>query len=268
MPSVAYTPALKAEYVALFTNCVVAPSRAAAVDNLVNSLASNRKRYDQVANALDIPWYFIAVVHNMESSQNFDSHLHNGDPLAARTVQVPAGRPATGNPPFTWVESATDALTMHGLDHMPDKSLPKVLYELERYNGWGYRLYHAHVKSPYLWSFSNQYKSGKYVADGTWSDSATSQQCGAAVLLRRMSERKLIEFDDQPLPGKKDGPIVVKYATTLPSKEDEVAAATNLQNWLNTHTGIWVKVDGIPGKNTSDAYRLVTGHYLQGDPRA
>jgi lysozyme family protein len=268
MASVPYSNALKGEYVDLFTDCVATPGRAAVIDKLVDNLVDNRKRYDQVATALDIPWFFIAVIHNMESSQNFNRHLHNGDPLTARTVQVPAGRPAKGNPPFTWVESATDALTMHGLDHMPDKSLPRLLYELERYNGWGYRLFHPQVKSPYLWSFSNQYKSGKYVGDGTWSDTATSQQCGAAVLLRRMVERKLIEFEDQPLPAKKDAPVVVRYAMKLSNKDEDVAAAINLQEWLNTHSGIWVKVDGIPGKNTSDAYRLVTGRYLPGDPRA
>jgi lysozyme family protein len=267
MPSVPLTDALKNEYIDLFTNCVATPSKAATIDKLIDNLVKNRKRYDQVATALDIPWFFIAVIHNMEASQDFDSHLHNGDPLTARTVQVPAGRPVAGSPPFTWVESATDALTMHGLDHMPDKTLPRLLYELERYNGWGYRQYHPQVKSPYLWSFSNQYKSGKYVADGTWSDTAVSQQCGAAVLLRRMSERKLIQFDDQPLPKAKDGPIVVRYATKLSANEEQVTAATNLQNWLNTHAGVWVKVDGIPGKNTSDAYRVVTGHFLEGDPR-
>jgi lysozyme family protein len=268
MAGVSFTPALQAEYLDLFTQCVVLPGKAAKVDGLVDQLTSNRERYEAVGSGLDIPWFFIGVIHNMESSQSFKGHLHNGDPLTARTVQVPAGRPKMGDPPFTWEESATDALTMHGLDHMKDQSLPRLLYELESYNGWGYRLYHPHVKSPYLWSFSNQYTSGKYVADGTWSDAAGSQQCGAAVLLRRMAERKIIAFDDQPAPKLKDGPLVVGYSMKLSKDGDEVAAAKALQSWLNTHDGIWVKVDGIPGSGTSDAYRLVTGRYLPGDPRA
>ena len=53
MPSVSYTPALQAEYVDLFTNCVVAPNRAPLVEKLVDSLVANRKRYDQVADLLD-----------------------------------------------------------------------------------------------------------------------------------------------------------------------------------------------------------------------
>jgi lysozyme family protein len=268
MPTVSYTPALKSEYETLFTGCVVDPARVGAVDSLVNRLVSNRQRYDKIEKSLNCPWFLVAVIHNMESSQSFAGHLHNGDPLTDYTVQVPAGRPKSGAPPFTWEESAADALTMHSLNGLPDKSLPRLLYELERYNGWGYRSYHPHVKSPYLWSFSNQYTGGKYVADGTWSETAKSQQCGAAVLLRRMAERKIIEFEDQPAPKLKDGPIVVSYSMKRPKAQEDVDAAIRLQEWLNSHPGVWVKVDGAPGQKTSDAYRTVTGRYLPGDPRA
>jgi lysozyme family protein len=85
----------------------------------------------------------------MAASLNFNRHLHNGDPLTARTVQVPAGRPKTGEPPFTWEESATDALMLEKLDQWEDWSVPGTLYKLEQYNGWGYRLAHPDVKSPY-----------------------------------------------------------------------------------------------------------------------
>ena len=61
-----------------------------------------------------MPWYVVGLIHTMESSGNFAAHLHNGDPLSARTTHVPAGRPKAGAPPFTWEESATDALTMQG----------------------------------------------------------------------------------------------------------------------------------------------------------
>jgi lysozyme family protein len=46
-----------------------------------------------------------------------------------------------------------------------------------------------------------------------------------------------------------------------------VAQAEDLQRWLNTFPGIFVKVDGVPGNRTSDAYKKVTGSYLPGDPR-
>src|SRR5690606_7467709 len=96
---------------------------------------ANKSRYKAVEAASGVPWHFIAVVHNMESSQRFDRHLHNGDPLTARTVQVPKGRPQTGNPPFTWEASATDALAFEGLGAGTDWSLAGTLYRLEAYNG-------------------------------------------------------------------------------------------------------------------------------------
>ena len=81
MPSL--TAALRDEYEGLFNRCVIAPSRAKLVGGLVNKLLSNRGRYEAVSKATGVPWHFIAVIHNMESSQGFRGHLHNGDPLTA-----------------------------------------------------------------------------------------------------------------------------------------------------------------------------------------
>lgn len=266
MAKLSLTPALKNEYEQLFNSCLITSIRFNEVNTLVKTLYEHRDQYQGVGEKMGIPWGFIAVVHNMESSQNFKKHLHNGDPLNARTVNVPAGRPL-GQPPFTWETSAVDALSLRKLGARTDWTLPGTLYELELYNGIGYRLYHPHVLTPYLWSFSNHYQSGKYVSDGTWSDSAKSAQCGAAVLLRRMAENGYIDFVDQPSPAAQDGPIIVNYSATRPDSPEAVAKAENLQRWLNTFPGVFVKVDGSPGDRTSAAYFKVTGHYLPGDPR-
>ena len=266
MAKLSLTPALRNEYEQLFNSCLINPSRVNDVNTLVNALYEHREQYQGVAEKMGIPWGFIAVVHNMESSQNFNKHLHNGDPLSARTVHVPAGRPPLGRPPFTWEASAVDALSLRKLGTRTDWTLAGTLYQLELFNGIGYRLYHPHVLSPYLWSFSNHYQSGKYVSDGTWSDSAKSAQCGAAVLLRRMAENGYIDFEDQPAPAEQDGPIV-NYSATKPVNPEDVARAEDLQRWLNTFPGIFVKVDGSPGDRTSAAFFKVTGHYLPGDPR-
>ena len=267
MARVVLTPALRGEYVQLFDSCRIRPERCDEVESLVKQLLSNQPRYEKVAEALGIPWSFIAVIHNMESSQSFHKHLHNGDPLTARTVQQPPGRPKNGSPPFTWEQSAADALQLKRLGADTDWSLAGTLYQLERYNGFGYRLYHPHVLSPYLWGFSNHYSSGKYVADSTWSDSAVSKQCGAAVLLRRMAERGLVEFADQPRPTASSGPLVAGYSMQKPGDPALEQQVVALQHWLNGFPGVFVKVDGIPGQRTSEAYRQVTGHYLPGDPR-
>jgi lysozyme family protein len=267
MPTVSFSEALRREYENLFNTCVIRPERVQAVHEIVAKLQANTPRYQTVSAALGIPWGFVAVVHNMEASLNFTKHLHNGDPLTKRTVQVPAGRPKKGTPPFTWEESASDALSLKRLSSQTDWSLAGTLYQLERYNGWGYRLHHPHVLSPYLWSFSNHYVSGKYVADGTWSDTAVSRQCGAAVLLRRMAENGLIEFLDQPAPQPDTTPLVSRHSMRKSTDPSVVSRVEDLQRWLNTFPGIFVKVDGVPGDRTSEAYKEVTGFYLPGDPR-
>jgi lysozyme family protein len=267
MPSVQLTARLREEYTRLFNDCVNRPDRAQEIESIVRKIDAERARYAKVESSLGVPWFVVAVIHNMEASLNFTKHLHNGDPLTARTVQVPKGRPKTGNPPFTWEQSAADALTLKGLGADTDWSLAGVLYRLEKYNGWGYRLHHPHVLSPYLWSYSNQYHSGKYVADGTWSDTAVSKQCGAAVILRRMAEKLMFEFFDQPLPQEDSPPLVVAHSNRKARDPAIVAQAEALQRWLNGFDGIFVSVDGVPGDRTSEAYKKVTGQYLPGDPR-
>nr|WP_286949017.1 hypothetical protein [Pseudomonas sp. UBA6718] len=123
MARVVLTPALRGEYAHLFDSCRIRPERGEDVESLVKQLLNNQPRYEKVAEALGIPWSFIAVIHNMESSQSFHKHLHNGDPLTARTVQQPLGRPKNGSPPFTWEQSAADALQPKRLGADTDWSL-------------------------------------------------------------------------------------------------------------------------------------------------
>lgn len=267
MPTLSLTRGLREEYERLFSTCAVRPERMQAIEKTVSGIQANRPRYEKAADSTGIPWFFVAAVHSMESGLFFDRHLHNGDPLSKRTVHVPAGRPKKGKPPFTWEESAADALSLRGLGADVDWSLPGTLYQLERYNGWGYRLHHPHVLSPYLWSFSRHYTSGKYTADGTWSDKAVSRQCGAAVLLRRMAETGRIAFPDHRSTAGSSAPLVVSYSSKKAKDSATARKAEELQRWLNTFPGIFVLVDGVPGSSTSDAYRKVTGMYLPGDPR-
>jgi lysozyme family protein len=203
---------LAKQYSVLYESCLIRPNRKAEIDRIVRQLAANRGRYEKVAKALRMPWYVVAVIHNMEAGMSFSRHLHNGDPLTARTTHVPAGRPKTGRPPFTWEQSAIDALSLRGFDTWRDWSIPGTLYKIEGYNGWGYRDNHPQVLSPYLWSFSNHYARGKYVADGRFSATAVSAQCGAAVLLRRLQEGGKAQVDV--------GPRALQLANPLPKGGD------------------------------------------------
>jgi lysozyme family protein len=175
---------LAGEYRAQFDACVPDPAMQAQIEAQLRKIRPGEMRYRALGERLGIPWYFIAILHSLECGCDFTRHLHNGDPLGARTVRVPKGRPLAGDPPFTWEHSAEDALRMKGLVGQPDWSLAAMLFRFESFNGFGYRL--RGLASPYLWSFSNVYTGGLFVADHVFDPAARSRQCGAAVLLKRL----------------------------------------------------------------------------------
>ncbi len=178
---------LSDEYVRLFASATLQPERDEMAKWHLKMLLNSRARYEKVASLTGVPWYFIGVTHGLEASFNFRAHLHNGDfPLSRRTRQVPSGRPRVWLPPDDWTSSARDALALLGFTGQKDWSLSRTLYRLEAYNGLGYRSYG--VPTPYLWSFSNHYARGKFVADGKWNANARSQQCGAAVMLKLLDD--------------------------------------------------------------------------------
>ena len=98
----------------MFNAMEVNASKVLIINGIVNKINSGKARYQSIAQSTGVPWFFIGVVHYMEASSDFTKHLHNGDPLNKRTVQVPANRPL-GIPPFTFEQSAIDALQYQGL---------------------------------------------------------------------------------------------------------------------------------------------------------
>jgi len=134
----------------------------------------------------------IGLIHGMECDFSFNQHLHNGDSLKHRTVNEPAGRPVKDEPPFTWEYSALDALTYDKFIGWTDWSIAGICYKLEGYNGWGYR--GRHIRSPYLWSYSNNYTRGKFTGDGHWDPDAVSKQVGAITALWKMVTTHLVNL--------------------------------------------------------------------------
>jgi lysozyme family protein len=201
--------ALRREYNDLFSKCSTLPAFAGAVERAAAIAIANKARYDVVSSATGVPWFVIAAIHNLECSQRFDQHLHNGDPLKARTVNVPSGRPAKF--PCSWEESAIDALEFDGFDRWRDWSIAGALFKLESYNGFGSR--NRGVHTPYLWcgSFDDLngdgrfepnelpiYVGGKYVKDRVWDPNAQSKQIGAAVLLHHFASHGIINWRVTP----------------------------------------------------------------------
>jgi lysozyme family protein len=206
---------LRKEYARLWRDMRIPAGTVGAVDARVRAIDRGRPRYDQVANATGVPWYVIAIIHEMETGLRFTAHLHNGDPLSDRTLRVPAGRPASGMPPFEWEDSAIDALTLKNLHQVKLWTVERIAYQLEAYNGWGYRTRSTGVNTPYLWSATSHYKKGKFVRDRVFDPEAVSRQLGAMALLRR-----LVDTEDLHLPGEEDVPLP---AAPPPPRDAELA---------------------------------------------
>jgi hypothetical protein len=86
---------------------------------------------------------------------------------------------------------------------------------LEEYNGLGYAS--RGRPSPYIWSGTDQYASGKYVRDGVYDPSAVDTQLGCAgLLMAMMTLDPIITFTGEVL-TRSGIPAVPKPATpTVP----------------------------------------------------
>lgn len=144
--------------------------------------AAAKARYQAVSAKTGVPWAVIAVIHERECSQDWNGSLAQGDPWNRVSVHVPAGR----GPFRSWEEAAIDAL-VHCAPYAArnaDWGIGGTLTKLEEYNGLGYAA--RRQPSPYIWSGTDQYVSGKYVRDGVYDPAAVDHQLGCAGLLMAM----------------------------------------------------------------------------------
>jgi lysozyme family protein len=180
---------LSADYDLCWTACAIRPDRHSEVQHAADRLLRGKERYLEVGRETGVPWQLIGLMHGLECGYDFNKHLHNGDSLRAATTRVPPGRPANWVPGSRWETSAIDAIQLKNLHAVQTWSLPRVLYALEAFNGFGYR--GKGIRSPYLWSGSNLYEKGKYVRDHVYDPNAVSRQVGSAVLLKHLAARSL-----------------------------------------------------------------------------
>lgn len=178
-------------YAAMFDAAVITKPDPAA--KLADRMRANETRYDTIVEAIPgMPWIFPAALHVRESDLNFKTHLHCGDSLNARTHHVPAGRPKadpkSGHMPYTFEESAIDALTMPGKAYhkigAANWTVEMMLFLSEGYNGWGYL---GKGNSPYVWSWTNLYNGGKYVADHVFNPNAWDTQPGVVAMYKALA---------------------------------------------------------------------------------
>jgi lysozyme family protein len=191
------SPGWANNYTQLWQSMTILPQWKDTAAAIARKIIANQSRYAAAVAGTNVPWWFIAVVHCMECSLRFDQHLHNGDPLRARTVNVPPGRPPSGSPPFDWEVSARDSIQYERLDKVPEWSLTSALFNWHRYNGINNEYKKREIPTPYLWSGSQHYRKGKYVADRKFDPEAVSKQAGAAVILKALIDLGAVSLDAQ-----------------------------------------------------------------------
>jgi lysozyme family protein len=152
--------------------------------NTSNELISHKDRYQAVADRTGVPWFVIAVIHEREASQNWNTQLAQGDPLHRVSHDTPRGR----GPFDTWEDGAYDALVNCAphASRWKDWSAGGAMTLLEEYNGLGYA--NRGLPSPYVWAGTDQYERGKYIADGKFDPYAVDKQPGCAGLIKTMQQ--------------------------------------------------------------------------------
>lgn len=179
---------LAPEYADLWTSIQIRPDRRSSVKWAADRVLSGRDRYAEIEDLTGVPWFVVGMIHVLEGGGRFNTHLHNGDSLAKRTVNVPQNRPASHHGPFKWAESAVDALEYDGVTSVRQWSPVRVAHVMEKYNGFGYRRSDIRIPSPYLWSFTTHYRVGKFTTDHGYDASAVSKQAGAMAVLKYLTE--------------------------------------------------------------------------------
>lgn len=210
---------------------------------------ANKGRYLAIARAAgmpDIAWVFVAVSHYRESSQDFSKSLAQGDPWNQKSTHVPADR----GPFKSFEEAAVDALVKCApyAARLKDWSIGGMLTNLERFNGIGYAA--RGLPSAYVWSGTDQYRAGKFIADGVFDPNKVDAQLGVAGLILTMMELDpSIKFDG-PAPQVQPKPIPIN-PTDKPIRD-----GIWLQKSLNRlGASPKLELDGIVGPATRNAVR-------------
>lgn len=180
------------DYIDFYNKIIISPSIAQEV-NIIATEIRNEPRYLKVEEETGVSANLIGAIHQLESGRDFKTHLHNGDSLLRKTRKSPAGRPP-GKPPFTWLNSAIDAVKYDGLTTSDSKA--EQCQASINYNGLGYE--RKGIVSPYGFNGSQFYKRGKYTGDGVYNPRVVSKQIGVCVILKEIERLEKLELNLTP----------------------------------------------------------------------
>jgi len=211
-------------------------------------------RINSVLAGLDRKWYsqfpcdsaLLMALHYRECNNNRNCQMFNGERWNRRTTLVPKGLG-----PWNSAEDAMHAAIEYKQIPSEFDEMAEALQFIEGWNGWGYM--NKGVPSPYVWSGSNHYISGKYVADGQYDPAVVDRQLGAGVLYLALKDIRMVQtiVDDVP----------TLHTTTHPKASGAtIEDMKELQRAL-AKTGFYGGViDGLCGAKTraaaKEAFRL------------
>ena len=151
------------------------------INNIKKIYANNKTIYEGVSDETGVAPELIAAIHYRESGCKFDTYLHNGQKLGKTTTIKPKGLLF-----YDFHSAAVHALNSEqsskGFYLTKDADLVSMMTFAEIYNGTGYTSYRG-IPSPYVYSGTNVYTSGKYVSDGIYSPDVVDGQPGVYLLM-------------------------------------------------------------------------------------
>ena len=177
---------LSPEYAALLAVMTVSDGRRQALTRraakILDLAQQHASEWTEVEERTGVPRLWGIAGFERESSSDYACSPAQGDRWDEISRNVPRGL----GPYRCWGDACVAA---YGIDHLDavGKSgwtWTRACYEGELFNGFGPR---AHGRrTGYLWSWSNIYDGGKYVADNDWHPGEWDQQCGIVPMMAEL----------------------------------------------------------------------------------
>jgi len=232
-------------------------ARAAAVHALGER---HHDEWAEVTAKTGVPRLWGLASFERESGSDYSRSPAQGDRWDRVSDHVPRGL----GPYANWGAACIAAYAIDKLDEVgaPNWTWTCSCYEGELFNGFGPRAHGRHTG--YLWSWTNIYTGGKYVADGKWDPETHDQQCGMipmmAELLRLDASLALVDaFPAHSMPPSPASEGDVPTPASVPvGVGGEPAGGGDVTTWLQAALNQLgaeppLAVDGSYGRHTRRA---------------
>lgn len=222
------------------------PSRMAEAKAFAHRALAKKSLYVSLSSAIwrkyqkHIPWWTIPLIHEREclrGTENMKCSIGQGSPWNVKSKIKPYSGPFG-----SFDEAAIDSLVHQAPQaaNWTNWSGGGTLTINEAYNGLGYA--RKGRPSPYIWAGSDQYVSGKYIADGQYDASHVDTQLGVAIMLHALMEEDPSINLDGDVPGQDKTP---RKAETAAAATASTSALGSFKAFGAVYTFSWLDVTGF-----------------------